>query len=226
MRRRRWDRDEGLTLVEVMVSLAIFSIMMAAVATLLIFGLRSMFDASTANSVQAQQQNALTAMSRLIRFIDHPNSGPTPAPAIVSATPDSLAFFTWGATGTIDRQPTKALLCVADEGLVEITWPPELSDEGIPQPGYVDTSVPACSDATGNRRILVPVSREGEPALAFTYWRSRTDADDEGDGPIEVVPAGALTTEQISLINAIEVTISDTRLTIPSEQSIALVNTR
>ena len=70
MRRRRWDRDEGLTLVEVMVSLAIFSIMMAAVATLLIFGLRSMFDASTANSVQAQQQNALTAMSRLIRFID------------------------------------------------------------------------------------------------------------------------------------------------------------
>lgn len=226
MTRQRWRRDDGLTLVEVMVSLAIFSIMMAAVATLLIFGLRSMFDASTANSVQAQQQNALTAMSRLIRFIDHPNNGPTPDPAIVSATPDSLAFFTWGAAGTVDRQATKALLCVADEGLVEITWLPEVSDQGIPQPGYSDTSVPACTDATGTRRILVPVSREGEPSLVFTYWRSRTDDDEPGDGPVEVVPTGALTAEQISTVNAIEVTISDTRLTIPSEQSIALVNKR
>ena len=224
VRGARSSSDAGLTLVEVMVSLAIFSIMMAAVATLLIFGLRSMFDASTANSVQAQQQNALASISRLVRFIDHPNDGPTPDPAILSASADSLAFFSWAAAGTVDRGPTKVLVCVADEGLVEITWTPALTAEGVPDTAYADLTVPLCTDATGARRILVPTSREGEPALNFRYWRSRTDADDPGTGPVEVVPVGSLTSDQISTVNQITVSITDTRLAAPLEQSVALVN--
>jgi prepilin-type N-terminal cleavage/methylation domain-containing protein len=224
MKRIREDREAGLTLVEVMVSLAIFSILMAAVATLLIFGLRSMFDASTANSVQAQQQNALASMSRLIRFIDHPTGDPNPDPAVISATSDSLAFFTWGAAGAVDRAPTKVLLCVAEDGLVEITWPPVVSATGTPEPGYSDLSAPSCADATGVRRVLVPAGDDGAPSVDFTYWRNRTASDDAGDGPIEVVPTGALTPEQLADVDAIKVSITDTRLAAPVEQSIALVN--
>ena len=222
-RRRRIHRDDGLSLVEVLVALGIFAILMAMVATLMIYGLRAAFRASDANTVQARQQNAIVSMSRLIRFIDNPNDGPVPDPAILLATPDSLAFFSWGAAGTVDRTPTRTLLCADDLGIYELTWPAGLTAAGTPEMSY-SVEIPACDDQSGVRRVLLDAGTEGPPSLTFTYWRPRVEADESGTGPVELVPNGALTQEQLATVSAISVSIGDPRLAATTDQTIALVN--
>lgn len=215
--------DAGLSLVEVLVALGIFGILMAMVSTLMIYGLRAAFRASDANTVQARQQNAIVSMSRLIRFIDNPNDGPAPDPAILQATANSLAFFSWGAAGTVDRTPTRTLLCADDAGVYELTWPAGITVVGNPDPSY-SLDVPTCDDQTGVRRVLLDAASEGPPSLTFSYWRPRTDADEPGTGPVEVVANGALTQEQLATVTAISVSIGDPRLAATTDQTIALVN--
>ena len=52
--------------------IGIFAILMAMVSAFMAVGLRSLRTASTANSLQAQQQVAVIEMSKQIKFIDNP----------------------------------------------------------------------------------------------------------------------------------------------------------
>jgi hypothetical protein len=142
---------------------------------------------------------------------------------VLQATADSLAFFSWGAAGTVDRTPTRTLLCADDAGIYELTWPSGTTATGTPDSSY-SLAVPTCNDATGTRRVLLDAGPEGPPTLAFTYWRPREEADDPGSGPVEVVVDGALTQDQLATVTAVSVSITDPRLAASTDQTIALVN--
>ncbi len=227
--RHRDASDTGFTLIELMVAIGLFGMLMALVTVFVVTGVGSIKDASTANNVQAQQQNAMLVMSRQVRYIDNPvNSGVPPA-AILEATPDSLAFFTLSGTGTVDRLPYKLLLCTTPRGVESFTWPPALTSGGAVLDTTPDMTVPTCDDAGAagaNRRILLVDDISTAPDLAFRYWRARTAADPAGTGDVEMVPAGSLTSDQLDLLTKITVTLTDPSLGIPLEETIVLANER
>ena len=218
-----------MSVVEVLIALSVFVILMGVVSVVLISGIRSMRQASTANVLQGQQQSAVEWMSRLIRYADNPISTRPPTPAILQATPTSMVFFTYSGTGTVDRQPYKVLLCTSTRGVESFIWPPSLLN-GVP----VDTvaanlTVPACSDAGAvgaERRVLVPVAADHTPSVAFRYWRARTAADGPGTTDIELVPAGALSAAQLEELSKVQVILNDTLVTVPLDQTVLLVNER
>jgi prepilin-type N-terminal cleavage/methylation domain-containing protein len=228
-REARPARDEGFTLIELLVSIGIFGLLMAMVSVFVIQGVGAIKDASTANNVQAQEQNAMLVISRQVRYIDNPvNSGNPPA-AILEATPSTLAFFTLSGTGNVDRLPYKVLLCTTNRGVESFSWPPALTNGGAILDTTPDMTIPTCDDAGGvgaNRRILISDDASTAPAMSFRYWRARTSADPVGTGDVELVPTGSLTAAQLDLLTKITVTLSDPSLGTPLEQTVVLVNER
>ena len=221
--------DDGMSVVEVLIALSVFVILMGVVSVVLISGIRSMRQASTANVLQGQQQSAIEWMSRLIRYADNPTSTNPPTPAILQATPTSMTFFTYSGTGTVDRQPYKALLCTTTRGVESFIWSPSLVS-GVPtEVASPDLTVPICSDVGpvgAQRRVLVPAAADHTPSVAFRYWRARTAADGPGTSDIELLPAGALSAAQLEELSKVQVILNDTLVTVPLDQTVLLVNER
>ena len=71
--------DRGLSLVELMVAMAVFSVLMVMVSALSIQGYSAVRNATSLTEVQAEQQNAMLWMSRLLRYTDNPYEAGTPA---------------------------------------------------------------------------------------------------------------------------------------------------
>lgn len=225
----RHGRDDGLTLVELIVAIGIFGLLMAMVSVFVIRGVGAIRDASTANTVQAQQQNAMLAISRQLKYIDNPVNAGVPPAAILEATPSSLAFFALSGTGDVDRLPYKVLLCTTERGVESFTWPPALTNGGAILDTTPDMSIPTC-DATGGagavRRILLPDDDRTAPSMSLRYWRAATPLDPQGSDDIEMVPAGSLTAAQLDQLTKITVTLTDPSLGAPLEQTVVLVNER
>lgn len=223
------NRDDGFTLIELMVAIGIFALLMAMVSVILINGIRSIRVATTANTVQAQQQNTMLALSQVVKYVDNPiNAGVLPA-AILQATPSSMAFFTLAGTGPVDRLPYKVAICRTTRGVETFTWTPTLVNGAAVVNTSPDMTVPACTDAGAagsRRRILLPDAPDTNPTIAFRYFRDRTAADGLGTGDIELVPAGALTTAQLALLDKVQVTLSDPSVGAPLQQTVVLVNER
>lgn len=221
--------DHGFTLIELMVAIGLFGILMAMVSVFVIQGVGSIKDASVANTVQAQQQNAMQVVSRQLRYIDNPvNSGVLPA-AVLAATPSAMVFFTLSGTGTVDRLPYKVMLCTTTRGVESFTWAPALTNGGAILNTSPNMTVPTCDDAGAvgaTRRILIPDDASTAPVMTFKYWRARTLADPAGTGDIEMVPAGSLTAAQAKLLTKVTVTFTDPALGTPLEQTIVLANER
>lgn len=96
--------DSGFTLMEVLVSIGVFSVLMTAVMTLTIQGLRTITLAGSESQVQASQQVTLEQLTRQLRYID----SPTPrslSEGLLCATSNSAAFFTMSGSGDFDRVP-------------------------------------------------------------------------------------------------------------------------
>ncbi len=223
------SRDDGFTLIELMVSIGIFGILMAMVSVIVINGMGSLRTATTGNTVQAEQQNAMLVTSRLVRYIDNPvNSGVPPA-AILQATPTSLAFFTLSGTGNVDRLPYKVMLCTTQRGVESFTWAPALVNGAAVPNANPNMSVPTCNDAGAvgaMRRVLLQNAQDTQPSMAFRYWRARTVADGIGTGDIEILPSGSLTTAQLALLSSVTIVLSDPSLGGSLEQTVVLANER
>ena len=219
-RAARDQGDAGFTLVELLVAIGIFGLLMALVSVLMVNGLRSIRAASTANTVQAQQQNAMLVLSRQVKYIDNPvNSGVPPA-AILQATPASMVFFTLSGTGQVDRLPYKVMVCKTTRGVETFTWAPQLVNGGAVLNTSPNMTVPTCNDAGAagaGRRILLPDDTDTAPAVAFRYW--------DADG-VELVPAGQLSAAQLDVLDRVTVSLSDPSLGGALEQTITLVNDR
>lgn len=221
--------DAGFTLIEIIIAISLFGILMALVSVLMINGLRTMRVATTANTVQAQQQNAMLAMTRQVKYIDNPTSGTNPPAAILQATPTSMVFYSLSGSGNVDRLPYKVMMCTTTRGVESFTWAPALTNGAAVLNASPNMTVPTCDDtgATGaTRRILLPNDNDTAPSLAFTYWRARTAADGAGTGDIQLIPSGALTTAQIATLTKVKIRLSDPALGSPLEQTVVLVNDR
>lgn len=213
-------RDGGFTLVELLVAMGIFAVLMAIVSVIMANGLRTIRDATTANTVQAQQQNALLVMSRQVKYIDNPvNSGNPPA-AILQATPTSMVFFTLSGSGPVDRLPYKVMLCTTPRGVEQFSWAPALTNGAAVLSTSPNMTVPACTDAGGagaTRRILLPNASDTAPALGFEYFDAAGAA---------LVPSGSLSADQLKSLASVRVSLSDPALGGALQQTILLVNER
>ena len=74
------QRDEGFTMVELLVAVGIFAVLMAIVTTGTIRGFQAIREIRSLASVQAEQQNALLWITRLLRYADNPAESLTPKP--------------------------------------------------------------------------------------------------------------------------------------------------
>lgn len=108
MRRRRGD--EGFTVMELMVSLAVFSVLMAIVGAAILWGFGAIRSISARSDAQAQAQNAAEWAARLLSYADAPD---VQTSAIIEAGPSSITFYTYSGTGTKYGVPYKARLYVA-----------------------------------------------------------------------------------------------------------------
>jgi prepilin-type N-terminal cleavage/methylation domain-containing protein len=106
------SRDDGYTVIELMVSLAVFSVLaiISATAMLTIFsGIRQV--AAQSNEL-AQAQNTAEWVSRLVRYADMPLG--TSAP-IVLAGPDSIVLYSYSGTGERSDIPYKIRVMTIDQ---------------------------------------------------------------------------------------------------------------
>jgi prepilin-type N-terminal cleavage/methylation domain-containing protein len=223
------ERDGGFTLVELLVAMGIFTMLMAIVTVVFINGIGAIRTTTTSNDVQAQQENAMLWMSRLLRYTDNPTTSANPPAAIVQATPTSMAFFSYAGVDTVDRLPYKVVLCKTTRGVESFVWAPTLSNGAPVVVGSPNMTVPACNDtgATGSkRRLLLPIANDRSPALGFRYWRKHIPADGAGTADVELVPSGSLTTAQLAQLDKVEVTLTDAKLGTTLDQIVALANER
>ncbi|MDP1877231.1 MAG: prepilin-type N-terminal cleavage/methylation domain-containing protein [Actinomycetota bacterium] len=216
--------DAGFSLVELLVALAIFSLLAGVVSVVVVNGVQAIARVSTANQVQAEQQNAMLWVTRLLRYVDNPVSGSTPPESIVSATPTSMVFFTLSGTGTADRLAYKALLCTSTRGVESFLWAPAVTN-GVPAAisTALHATIPSCDDAGGagaSRRLLLPIEPTHTPSLSLRYYATAAGVD------TELVPVGSLSATQLDELAKVTVSLSDSSIPVPLEQTVLLVNPR
>ena len=101
---RRRD-DEGFTLVELMVAMAVFGGLMVVVGGAMLSGFVGVRDVMARSDAQARAQLAGDWTGRLLRYIAVPEGQ---AVGITEASPTSLTFYTYSGTGPKHDVPYRA----------------------------------------------------------------------------------------------------------------------
>jgi prepilin-type N-terminal cleavage/methylation domain-containing protein len=109
VRRTRLSDDDGFTLVELMVAMAVFSMLMAIVGAAMLSGFSGVRDIMARSDSQDKAQLAAQWLSRQLRYVALPEGE---ASAIVSATTSSLTFYTYSGSGGQHDLPYKVALSV------------------------------------------------------------------------------------------------------------------
>lgn len=217
--------DRGVTLLELIVAMGIFSVLMVMISVFTISGLKSIRSTSDQNSVQGSQENAAEWLSRLIRYTDNPYAAAPSIPAIdyagtVAGQP-VLTFYTFAGVGSTDRVPYKVTITRSTRGVEATTWAPDMSTG---KPVYTAAVNNTCrtvpADATCNRRVLVPQTATDTPTLSLTYYNGI------GTGATVLTPPvnGTLTAAQIPQVKAIEFAIGSSQPGQSLKQRVVLEN--
>jgi len=225
-------RDDGITLIELIVAMGIFSLLMILTSIFMISGVRSIRDTTGRNSVQAEQQNASEWISRMIRYADNPYSNSPIVPSFdyagtVAGQP-VVTFYTFSGAGKVDRVPYKVTLTKTAKGVVTSTWAPDMTSG---RPVYTAAVSNGCrtspADSTCSTRLLVPASTTNAPTLSVKYYKAGTPTTGVPSPPmVELVPPvnGTLTAAQIATLRAVQFTIGGTSATSSVTQKVILAN--
>lgn len=224
--------DDGITLIELIVAMGIFSLLLILTSIFMISGVRSIRDTTSRNSVQQEQQNAAEWISRLVRYADNPYANSPIVPSFdyagtVSGQP-VVTFYTFAGAGKADRVPYKVTLTKTAKGVVTSTWAPDMTTG---RPVYTAAVNNGCRttpvDATCTTRLLVPASKTNAPTLSVKYYKAGTPTTGVPAPPmVELVPPvnGTLTAAQIATLRAVEFTVSGTSATQSVSQKVVLAN--
>lgn len=216
----RQRRDEGLSLVELLVTMGIFGTLMVLVSGLLINGLTSIRDASQYSDVQQDQRNAMLVLARAIRYLDNATEGLTPGPSITEATSDRLRFYSVAGLGDVAGWPYDVTVDVVDSGAN-----PGLT-MSVRQPVVTNDDVSGYTDLAP--RTLIRTTAMSQPQVAFTYYVRQDINGELTDLP--TAPPSADDTVAFatwaSSLSAIGVEITDSNSGLTTEQTIVLVNPR
>ncbi len=221
MTRPTGRRDEGMSLVEVLVSLGVFGVLMVIVSAFFVSGFGAIRDANALSSVQQDQRNAVLFISKVLRFIDNETEGYVPGTAIQSATSSEMRFFTNSGIGTVNGYPYDVTLRVVDSGanagIVADIREPVVSPEGVVT-SY--TSLPP--------RVLLRATPGNVPTMTFTYYTSSIASGSSVDVVSDPPPASdpAAFAAWTASIDKILVRITDSGSGLVSEQMVTLVNPR
>lgn len=212
--RRRARTDDGFTLLELVVSMAVFSLLMILVSAIALSGMKSIRSMTTLSNTQVQEQDTAEWLSRLLRYTDNPVDTYPVTPAVtyagLTAGKPVLTFHTFAGIGARDRIPYKVTITQNAKGIVTQAMTPDMSSGS---PVY---STPA------HERILVPVVNGNTPTLQLRYWGGTPAA------PIELVPPanGTLTDAQMNSIRSVQFTISGSGSNMIVDRTVTLGNTR
>lgn len=214
-------RDEGMSLVELLVAMGIFAILMTLVSAFFVNGYSAIRDANALSSVQQDQRNAVLVASSLLRFTDNVTEGDPPGPSIQAATSQSIRFYTNSGVGAINNYPydvtLRTITSGPNAGVVAEIREPVVSAAGVVT-SYVDLPP----------RVLVRTHPGSEPSLELTYYRrdvvNGVITDVEAPPPAPTQTAAFAT--WASSVAKVRVRITDSQSGLVAEQLVTLVNPR
>ena len=224
--------DDGITLIELIVAMGIFSLLLIITSIFMISGVRSIRETTDRNSVQQEQQNAAEWISRLLRYSDNPYANSPIVPSFdyagTVANQPVVTFYTFAGAGKADRVPYKVVMTKTALGIVTSTWAPDMTTG---RPVYTAAVNNACRtspvDSTCTTRLLVPTSKTNVPTLSVKYFKAGVPSSGVPAPPmVELVPPvnGTLTAAQIATLRAVEFTIGGTSATQSISQRVILAN--
>ena len=225
-------KDDGITLIELIVAMGIFSLLLILTSIFMISGVRSIRETTGRNSVQQEQQNAAEWISRLLRYADNPYANSPVVPSFdyagsVSGKP-VVTFYTFAGAGKADRVPYKVTLAQTAKGITTSTWAPDMSTG---RPVYTAAVANACRtvpvDSTCTTRLLVPETSTNKPTLTVKYFKAGTPSPGiPAPAMVELVPPvnGTLTPAQIATLRAVQFDIGGSSATQSVAQKVVLAN--
>lgn len=172
----RTSKDDGYTVIELMVSLAVFSVLaiISATAMLNIFaGIRQV--AAQSNEL-AQAQNTAEWVSRLIRYTADPAGVEAP---IVQAGPESIVLYSFSGTGQRNDVPYKVRVMTLEQSdgtrdVISDVAPGVLIDGEWQWSGnWMGTEIPAGAV----RRYLLSTQSDADAPMTLEVWACQTLED-------------------------------------------------
>lgn len=226
------ERDDGFTLVELLVALGVFSVLMVLVTGLVTSALDSVRRTTATSQVVSQQQNAILSIAGLLRFVDNPVEVYPAASAFAEATPTSATFYTFTPRSGIERVPFRIVLttcppatagCVTGEVVTRISTP-DLQGSSI----VLDATGMPTYTAAAETRVLTRVFPGHQSTLALTYLDGASavlgGCAVDATSCSSTVTTRALTATERNSIRAVRVTLTDTDPANSAQQTITVVN--
>ena len=209
--------DAGFSLIELIVGLGIFTILMMIVTAISVSALGGISEARQRSELQAEAQNAMEAISRLLKYADVPAGRST---AIENASSSELTVYTYSGTGQTADVPYRARIFVeagADDSRVVVSE--------VTEPTRVGSEWSWAGTGFTRQLLSLPASLGDEP-LSITYWA----CDPKACEPSEVTPTGSgpvLDPDSDRVLAYLVVAIGDPNLPEAQvRQTIELVNLR
>ena len=222
---RNFSKDGGYTVIELMVSLAVFSILAIISATAMLNIFSGIRQVTSQSNELSQAQNAAEWVSRLVRYAAIPVGSDS---AIVQASPESIVLYSYSGTGQRSDIPYKVRVVtltqldgttdvisdVAPGTLIdgEWQWSGDWSGTGIP--------------LGATRRFLLTTPSESDPPISMEIWACQTEGDCNASmRNVTPLSAGALSLDEGEVPQYVTIVLGATTDPLNSvRQQVRLVN--
>ncbi|TFD06671.1 prepilin-type N-terminal cleavage/methylation domain-containing protein [Cryobacterium sp. TMT1-2-2] len=205
---RAGNRESGLSLVELLVSIVLLGVLLTMTSGLYISATRSLDQAKSLGSNTRQVSNGMNEVARVIRAATaNPVAGhPLTDPALEQATAEALTLYAYVNLGMSAQRPVKIQLAVdADRRLIETRWASIALAGGF----FTFETTPQST------RIVAETVAPSRTAL-FRYLDS---------AGVPVASAGAFTATELRSIAAISVNLTVQASVTDSRSAVTLQNT-